>query len=307
MTKYSFKVEAADIGIRLDLFIAIKSQEISRSKVREILNSGKVRVDGEIEYRPQLKMQLGSLVEVVYEQQKKVNNKIIPQNIPLDIVYEDSDLLIINKPEGMVTQPATGNWQGTLVNALLYHYNEIRGLGAKERAGLINRIDKDTSGLVLVGKTSKALWYYTRLFAQREIQKTYLAVIVGNIEKLMKEKELIITNYLGRNPKIRTKFSKVNNENGRFSETRIKLIKTMDFEGKQFALLQVEPKTGRTHQIRVHLSGLGCPILGDRIYGKNNKFERMMLHAWKIKMRFLDGQEREVTAPIPKIFNNFKV
>jgi len=252
-------------------------------------------------------MQLGSLVEVVYEQQKKVNNKIIPQNIPLDIVYEDSDLLIINKPEGMVTQPATGNWQGTLVNALLYHYNEIRGLGAKERAGLINRIDKDTSGLVLVGKTSKALWYYTRLFAQREIQKTYLAVIVGNIEKLMKEKELIITNYLGRNPKIRTKFSKVNNENGRFSETRIKLIKTMDFEGKQFALLQVEPKTGRTHQIRVHLSGLGCPILGDRIYGKNNKFERMMLHAWKIKMRFLDGQEREVTAPIPKIFNNFKV
>lgn len=306
MAKYNFNVEAADVGIRLDLFIAIKSQEISRSKVRELLNKGGVKVNRQTEYRPQLKMQLEDTVEIEYEREEIVKNKIHPQNIPLDIVYEDPDLLIVNKPEGMVTQPATGNWQGTLVNALLYHYTEIKGLGAGDRAGLINRIDKDTSGLVLVGKTSKALWYYTRLFAERQIQKTYLAVIVGEIDKLIKQKDIIISNYLGRNPKIRTKFSNVSDENGRYSESRIKLIKTMVFRGENTALVQVEPKTGRTHQIRVHLSGLGCPILGDRLYGKNNKFERMMLHAWKTKMRFLDGQVREVTAPLPEIFKQFQ-
>lgn len=306
MAKYSFKVEAADNGIRLDLFIAIKSQDISRSKVREILNRGDIKVDGQVEFRPQLKMQQGSTVEIEYEPEKTSRSRIIPQNIPIEIVYEDSDLVIINKPEGMVTQPATGNWQGTLVNALLYHYSEIKDLGVNERAGLINRIDKATSGLVLAGKTSKALWYYTRLFAERKIQKTYLAVIVGDVDKFIKQEEMLITNYLGRNPKVRTKFAKVDNVNGRYSETRIKLIQTLEFHGEKAALLQVEPKTGRTHQIRVHLSGIGCPILGDRLYGKNNKYERMMLHAWKIKMRFLDGQIREIIAPMPEIFKNFQ-
>lgn len=306
MAKYSFKVNAKDIGIRLDLFIAINSQEISRSKVRELLNKGVVEVNERVEYRPQLKMQLGDSVEFVYESENAVDNKILPQNIPLDIVYEDSDLIIVNKPEGMVTQPATGNWQGTLVNALLYHYNEINGLGSRDRAGLINRIDKDTSGLVLVGKTSKGLWYYTRMFAERKIKKTYLAIIVGEIDRFIEQKDMLITNYLGRNPKTRTKFSSVSNQNGRYSETRIKLIKILEFKGQKAALVQVEPKTGRTHQIRVHLSGIGCPILGDKLYGKNNKFERMMLHAWKINMQFLDGQIREVVAPIPKIFKEFQ-
>jgi 23S rRNA pseudouridine1911/1915/1917 synthase len=305
MAKYSFKVEDPDVGIRLDLFIAIKSGDISRTQVRECLNKGQVKVNGQVEYRPQLKMQLSSEVEIeIKENDVVAKQALIPQNIPIDIVYEDQDLLIVNKPEGMVTQPATGNWQGTLVNAVLYHYKEIQELGQKERAGLINRIDKDTSGLVLIGKSSKALWYYTRLFAQREVQKTYLAIIIGNINKVFVQDELLINNYLGRNPKNRTKFSMVDKKDGRYSETRIKIIQKFEFKQQQAALVQVEPKTGRTHQIRVHLSGIGCPILGDKKYGKNNSFERMMLHAWKIKMRFLDGHIREITSKVPDIFDS---
>lgn len=303
MRKIKFEVKEEDKNTRLDLVIVLNSNELSRSQVRNYINSGKVTVNDQVEFRPNIKVEKGSRIEVKLEVDQIEPLRIEPENIPLDIIYEDKDLVVINKPAGLVTHPATGNWNGTLLNGLVYHFKDLINLGDKVRSGLIHRLDKETSGLVLVGKTAKGLWYYSKLFAERKVQKTYIAIITGNIDKSFKEYELKVVNYLGRNPKFRTKYTKVNIEKGRLSESDIKLIRKIDINSKQLGWVEVRPKTGRTHQIRVHLSGLGCPILGDNLYGKNNKFSRMMLHAWKIELICLDGQKREFEAPIPQEFS----
>jgi len=303
MHKILFEVKEEDKNTRLDLVIVLNSNELSRSQVRNYIDAGKVLVNDQVEFRPNIKVEKGSRVEVRIESEDIKPNQIAPENIPLDILYEDKDLVVINKPAGLVTHPATGNWSGTLLNGLLFHFKDLVNVGDNIRSGLIHRLDKETSGLVLVGKTAKGLWYYSRLFAERGVQKTYIAMITGNIDQIFKERELKVTNYLGRNPKFRTKYTKVDAHEGRFSESDIKLIRKFKHKSQVLGWVEVRPKTGRTHQIRVHLSGLGCPILGDKLYGKNNQFPRMMLHAWKIEIVCLDGQKREFEAPIPPEFN----
>ena len=298
-------VSPKNSGLRLDLFIVISTDKFSRIKVREILNEGLIKVNDNIEYRPHYKVREGDKVfvdEEKFEGAKVIKEefKIIPEKMNLDILFEDEDLVVINKPSGLVTHPATGNWNGTLLNGLLYHFKNLKNVGDNVRSGLIHRLDKDTSGLVLVGKTGKGLWYYSKLFAERDISKTYLAIIVGNIEESFnKSNELIIRDYLGRNPKRRTKISSVEEFRGKYAESTVVLMRKFNFGNRLAALVRVLPKTGRTHQIRVHLSKLGCPILGDPLYGKNNRYKRLMLHAWRLKLVCLDGVEREFEAPIP--------
>jgi len=221
---------------------------------------------------------------------------VIPENIEIEILYEDKDLIAVNKPEGMVVHPASGNASGTLVNALLYRYKHLKNVGDKIRTGLINRIDKDTSGIVLVGKTNRALWFYSRQFANREIEKTYLAVVKGDFSKRVHgNNQLKVSNYLARNPKNRTKFAVVAPGEGRLAISRFKLIDiSID---RSYSLLEVNIETGRTHQIRVQLSALGYPVVGDKVYS-NVKNNRLLLHAYKIKLTLLNGSYHEIEAQV---------
>lgn len=294
-------VKSDDAEQRLDLYLTFMSKDLSRSKIKSQIENGNVFINGEVEYKPNYKVVEGDEIETKYVKDNQVFEGIVPQNIPLEIVYEDKELLVIDKPVGMVVHPATSNWDNTLLNAVAYKYKDFNNVGDKVRAGLIHRLDKETSGLVLVGKTNKALWYYTKLFSERKVQKTYLALVRGNFRNKF-GMTYEVENYLGRNEKNRKKFSKVPPSKGRLARTRIRFIKSIKEEDKHFSLLEAYPETGRTHQIRVHLSGLGFPIMGDQVYGKGNDFERLMLHAWKLKLKLMDGQIVEFEANPDKLF-----
>jgi 23S rRNA pseudouridine1911/1915/1917 synthase len=303
MPKYNLLADKA--GERLDLFLSIRINSISRAHIRNLIGDGKLTLNGKIEFRPHYKIRLGDSFEL-NDDSPKVNTEIVPENIPLEIIYEDDDLVVINKPAGLVVHPATGNWSGTLMNALHFHFKEMQSVGDKIRSGLIHRLDKDTSGLILVGKTNKGLWYYSKLFAQREVEKTYLAIVAGNIGPELEEGTTVVRNYIGRSLGNRLKFGEVPvSRGGRLAETKLEFMKLLhDQKGNNYSLLKAQPKTGRTHQIRVHLSQLGFPIIGDVIYGKNFKdFPRLMLHAWQIKLKLIDGKETTFEAPIPADFH----
>ncbi|MEI7578859.1 MAG: RluA family pseudouridine synthase [bacterium] len=295
----TFQVEEDNSGIRLDLFLAHSQNTYTRSSVKSHINAGKVLVNQAVEFKPNYRVKIGDQIVVDFEISKA--GEIIAQDIPLDIIYEDSDLLVINKPVGQVVHPATGNWQNTLVNALVFHFKEMEKVGENIRSGLIHRLDKDTSGLVLIGKTNKGLWYYSKLFAERKVVKTYLAVVLGNVKERFPSGKFSIENYLGRNPIKRKKFTVVSAEKGKLAETDFILQNLINVNGRICSILEVSPRTGRTHQIRVHLSKSGYPILGDQIYGRT-KFPRLMLHAWKIEVLLMTGKMKEFIAPIPEEF-----
>jgi len=298
------KVKKQDESQRLDLYVVLQNNSISRTHLKKLINEGKVMVNGLVEFRPHLKVRENDeiIVEILIEDQPKQN--IIPQDIKLNIIYEDKDLLVVNKPSGMVIHPAQGNMKNTLMNAVVYKYQQMEGVGDKVRSGLIHRIDRETSGIVLIGKTNKGLWFYSKLFANREIEKTYLAIVAGNIETKIPNGGLKISNYLGRNPKDRKKYTSLPLAmGGRNAETNIEFVKNINLDGKNCSVVIAKPKTGRTHQIRVHLSNWGYPIMGDTIYGKNNNYQRLLLHAWKISLTLLDGTKKTFIAEIPKEFN----
>ncbi|MCA9383543.1 RluA family pseudouridine synthase [Candidatus Dojkabacteria bacterium] len=288
-------------GERLDLFLTKVQNEFSRSAVKKQLNDAVVKVNDEVEYRPNYKVKLGDIIEFNFIQEE-LPTEIVPQDMPLDIVYEDKDLLVINKPVGLVVHPATGNWEGTLMNAVAYHYKEQHTVGDNIRSGLIHRLDKDTSGLVLIGKTNKGLWYYSKLFAERKVKKTYLVVVRGDLRKYSSKSEFTVRNYLGRNTKNRKKFTDTDEQHGKIAETKFIFRNIIEIEGKVFSLVEAKPHTGRTHQIRVHLSSIGHPVLGDVIYGRVNKYKRLMLHAWKLSLTGLNGEELKFEAEIPEEF-----
>lgn len=298
-----YEVTKEDVGQRLDLYLTFKSGKLSRSMVKKQIEKNNIYVNGEVEFRPNYKVSLGDKIEARYEDQKIPFDKIVPQNIPLKIIYEDDDLLAIDKPAGMVVHPATSNWDNTLLNAVAYKYKEMENVGDKTRAGLIHRLDKDTSGVVLVGKTNKALWYYTKLFSQREVKKTYIALVRGDFaSKLGIVQE--VENYLGRNERNRKKFTKVPPSKGRLAKTTIKFVKLVKKPEGIFSLVEAYPETGRTHQIRVHLSSLGFPIMGDIVYGKGNDYKRLMLHAWKLELKLMSGKVVEIESKPENIFFN---
>ncbi|MCA9379567.1 RluA family pseudouridine synthase [Candidatus Dojkabacteria bacterium] len=300
----TLKVEESQEGKRLDLFLAFKFNDLTRSIVKKQIESGNVRVENVIEYRPNYKVRKNDEINCDFEIEEKGGNGIIPQDIPLKIIYEDENLVAIDKPVGMVVHPSTSNWDSTLLNALFFRYSDLSKVGDSKRSGLIHRLDKDTSGIVLVGKTNEGLWYYSKLFAERKIEKTYLAVVKGDFYEKFGPIEQIVDNYLGRNQINRKKFAKVSPSKGKKAITAITFLRTLEYQGQPYSLLKVQPKTGRTHQIRVHLSELGFPILGDVVYGKGNAYPRLMLHAWKLKLKMLTGEQKELEAKPDESFNN---
>ncbi len=282
---------------RLDIFVAEKS-EITRSAAAKLCDDGNVLVNGKVA-KKRTALKGGDSVSVTLPE--PVLDDALPQNIPLDIVYEDDDLLVVNKPKGMVVHPAPGNPDGTLVNALLYHCGEsLSGINGVIRPGIVHRIDKDTSGLLIVAKNDNAHNILAEQIKAHSFTREYEAVVYGNLPQY----EGTIDAPIGRHPVFRKQMAVVA-RGARDSVTHYKVIAR--YKGFTHVLLRLE--TGRTHQIRVHMSYIGHPVAGDAVYGpKKNVITRLggqCLHARKIGFKHPDGRYLEFSSELPEYFKAF--
>lgn len=256
---------------RLDLYLAEELESISRSTVQKLIKSGHVTVNSKLKKASYI-LKDGDEVLVSIPEEKPI--RILPENLPLDIVYEDDDLAIVNKPQGMVVHPAPGNYSGTLVNALLYHIDELSMVNGIIRAGIVHRLDKDTSGLLVIAKNDKIHNELASQFKKRTVLREYIALVFNDLKEGGE-----INKPIGRNPKDRKKMAVVSN--GKEAITTYEIINSYN----RYTLLKVGLKTGRTHQIRVHMSYINHPIVGDPIYssGKNEfNINMQLLHAYKL-------------------------
>ena len=246
-------------NIRIDKLISELGNDISRSSIQRMIENGNILVNNK-KVKVSYKVAEGDLITIEEEEPTEVD--LIPQNIPIDIIYEDNDILIVNKEKGMVVHPGNGNPDKTLVNAVMARCKDsLSGIGGKIRPGIVHRIDKDTSGLVIIAKNDKAHIDISNQIKNREVEKIYLALVRG----VIKENNAIINMPIGRSTKDRKKMAV--DKNGKEAITEFKVIKRY----KDFTYIEVKIKTGRTHQIRVHMSEIGHPIVGDTVYsnGKN--------------------------------------
>jgi len=286
------------VGQRLDVYIA-ERERISRSAAQKLIESGAVTVNGE-EKAKNYRLREGDIVEC--ELPEPVPADAQPEDIPLDIVWEDDSLLVVNKPKGMVVHPAPGHPSGTLVNALLYHCGKsLSGIGGVLRPGIVHRIDRDTSGLRCVAKTDEAHESLARQLASRTLQRRYRAVVIGNI----KNESGTVSAPVGRHPVDRKKMAVV--PGGRAAVTHYKVVER--YRGYTQLALQLE--TGRTHQIRVHMAHIGHPVLGDPVYGRKTKWERaheellcgQCLHAKSLELIHpKTGEQMHFDSPLPDYF-----
>jgi 23S rRNA pseudouridine1911/1915/1917 synthase len=256
-------------GLRIDQFVVTHLPALSRARVQSLLKSGCITLNG-VEAKASARLRAGDLVRVTLP--PPVPSSVDAQDIPLDVLFEDRDLIVINKPAGLVVHPAAGNRDGTLVNALLHRCEELSGVGGVERPGIVHRLDKDTTGCLVAAKNDAAHQSLVRQFAGRSVSKIYLALVNGHFSK----KSGVVDAPIGRHPVHRQKMAVV--ERGRSAKTSWRVLRELA-EG---SLVECTLHTGRTHQIRVHLKHLGHPLLGDETYGKRGKFLRQMLHAWKL-------------------------
>jgi 23S rRNA pseudouridine1911/1915/1917 synthase len=267
------RVDLDDKGKRLDKFLAQEfSKEFSRSFLQRLLKGGKVLLNGQVPKGHHI-VDTGEYVEVMVP--RPVESAIKAEKIPLDIVYEDKYLLVVNKPQGMVTHPAPGNYDGTLVNALLGHCHGLSGIGGVSKPGIVHRLDKGTSGLLVVAKTDEAHKKLAKQFKDKTTKRVYMALVKGNVELDNGTVELPIGRHVRDRKKMAVKFDE---EGSKLAVTHYKVIKRFG----DFTLLECTLGTGRTHQIRVHLSYIGYPILGDEKYGSRGNFKMPMLHAARI-------------------------
>lgn len=285
-------VGADEGGVRLDKYLSAQLPDLSRSFAQALIAEGHVRVAGTAR-KANYTVKPGDRIELEIPPPEPTAARA--QEIPLDILFEDAALLVINKPAGMVVHPGAGHATGTLVNAVLGHAPEIV-TGNAERPGIVHRLDRDTSGVLLVAKTDTALHELTRQFSGREIHKTYLALVQGVVKTPAAE----IDAPLARDPHDRKKIAICANPNARAAVTRYRVLA----QTEKFALLRVEPETGRTHQIRVHLAFIKHPVVADAVYGKRKNdlgLERQFLHAWRIRLKHpTTGRVLEFEAPLPK-------
>src|SRR5437016_9907976 len=294
-TTIELVVPKDDAKLRLDRVLAKQLPEYSRSRLQQLILAGFVRVNGAIT-RPSHLVRAGDKIELTEPPVEKIENQ--PEPIPLEILFEDKDLIVINKPAGLVVHPGAGHRSGTLVNALLHHCSTLSGIGGKERPGIVHRIDKETSGCLVAAKNDMAHRELSKQFTARTVEKIYLALVAG---KLRKERD-IIENKIGRHPVHRQRMS-VSSRRGRVAKTEYRVLRSSE----QASLIQCRLHSGRTHQIRVHLHHLGNPVLGDKVYAPRlvKNLPRQMLHAWKLG--FCHPRTREwknFKAPLPDDFQN---
>ncbi len=271
-----FKVE--NENSRIDVYLAEKLKDTSRVTIQRLISNGKVLVNGKT-VKASYKVQEGDKIEV--EEEVPVEISLKPQEIPLDIIYEDKDIIVVNKPKGMVVHPANGNPDGTLVNAIMAICKDsLSGIGGEIRPGIVHRLDKDTSGIIIVAKNDKAHINLSEQIKEHNVKKTYIALVRG----IVKENEATINMPIGRSEKDRKKMAVT--RKGKEAVTHFKVLERYD----KYTLLEVNIETGRTHQIRVHLSQIGYPIVGDEVYS-NGKNE------WNVKGQCLHAKSLEFTRP----------
>ena len=308
--RLSFSVPGTDKGTRIDKWLAMVTGYITRSRLKSLLESGEVSVDNNTVYDPAYRVKSGQVVKLCIPEPSPASP--IPQKIPLNIIFEDTDIIVIDKPPGMVVHPAPGNRDNTLVNALLSHCgNSLAGIGGVRRPGIVHRLDKDTSGLLVAAKTEVAHLELSKQFAARKVQRTYRALIWGIPLPTSGE----IKGNIGRSPKNRKKMA-ILRLGGKPAITKYEVQETYY---RSSCLVQCQLKTGRTHQIRVHLAHIGHPVMGDPLYKGRQRvlknqlpdsarefliaFTRQALHAESLAFSHpITGQLSDFSSPLPSDF-----
>ena len=287
-----FTVPKESARLRLDLFLAGALSQYSRSRLQQLIKEGFVRLNGQTA-RPRQLVRTGDRVEVKEPPPEKVDNA--PEDIPLSILFEDDDLLVINKPPGLVVHPGAGHREHTLVNALLHHCKNLSGIGGKERPGIVHRLDKDTSGCLVAALNDEAHRSLSSEFAGRTVEKVYLAMVKGRVVK----KSGSINAAIARHRVHRQRMTVTTR--GRAALTEYRVVQ----EGPEASLVECRIHSGRTHQIRVHFHHIGHAVLGDKLYAPKfaKDFPRQMLHAWKLGFKHpRSGEWKSFEAPLPDDF-----
>ena len=287
-----------DRGLRLDIFLSRHVEALTRSQILLLNKSGAIRIDGRLD-KAGYRIRGGETIEVDLRTAEPA--PITPEQIPLQIHFEDQDLAVIEKPAGLVVHPGSGTRGGTIANALLFHFQNLSDAGGESRPGIVHRLDKKTSGLLIVAKNNVAHARLSAAFQDRKIQKSYLALVHGKPGRPSAAIELAV----GRHPAIRTKMA-ASQTKGRAAYTEYKVVE----EYRGFSLLEVKIKTGRTHQIRVHLSVIGHPVVGDDVYGERSykeftkkfgEFHRYFLHAAALRFDHpMTGKPMEFHSALPE-------
>ncbi len=283
-------------NVRLDAFISGKNDKLSRTMIQRLIEDGEILVNGN-KKKMAYKVQIGDVIEINIPAPKETDIKA--QNIPLKIVYEDNDIIVVNKPKGMVVHPANGNPDGTLVNAVMaLCKGSLSGIGGEIRPGIVHRLDKDTSGLIIVAKNDLAHINMSKQIKDRQVKKIYVALVKGNIS----EDEATINMPIGRSTKDRKKMAV--RKDGKEALTHFKVLKRYE----KYTLLEIKIDTGRTHQIRVHMAEIGHPVVGDIVYsnGKNEfGIEGQMLHAGSLDFKHpITGKQMHLEAELPQYFKD---
>ncbi len=295
MENIKIKVKENDKNIRLDKFLSNKLQDLSRSYLQKLLKKNYIKVNHE-KVKKSYKISVGDDILVKIPPPEKTDIK--PKKMDLDIIYEDQNIIVINKPAGLVVHPAPGNWNNTLVNGLLAYTDDLSGISGEKRPGIVHRLDKETSGVLVVAKDDQSHKNLSEQFKQRKVEKIYKTVVKG----IVPHKSGKIKAPIGRDPDNRKKMA-VTKKNSKKAITRFKLLEKQN----NYSLLQILLKTGRTHQIRVHMSYYGYPVVGDEKYGNNKeKLSSQLLHAYKLGL-FHPVREEWIVfkAPLPLEFKNF--
>lgn len=295
MTAYTLTTELCDEGLRLDRFLSEELEDHSRSFLQKLIKEGLVTVDGK-PVKANYRLSAGQQVSVQVREPEEVN--IEPQEMPLDILYEDGDVCIVNKPKGMVVHPAAGHYRDTLVNGIMYHCQDsLSGINGSLRPGIVHRIDKDTTGALIICKNDKAHSCIAEQLKEHSITRRYRAIIIGNLS----EDEGTVDAPIGRHPTQRKKMA-VNRNNGKRAVTHYRVLAR--FRG--YTYIECRLETGRTHQIRVHMASIGHPLLGDTVYGSSRNpyhLEGQALHAMILGfVHPRTGEYMEFTAPLPEYF-----
>lgn len=291
----NYTIEEENVGKRLDLFVSENEVDMSRSFVQGIIEKQQVKVNGQIK-KSNYKLRVGDQVQV--ELAEPVELQVEAEDIPLDIIYEDSDVIVINKPQDMVVHPAPGNYTGTLVNGLLYHCKDLSGINGVIRPGIVHRIDKDTSGVLVVAKNDKSHNSLAMQLKDHSMKRTYYAIVEG----IVKEEEGTVRTNIGRHPVERIKMAVV--KDGKEAITNYKVLERF----KSNTLVECRLETGRTHQIRVHMAHLHHPLIGDQVYGyKKQKFklQGQALHAKNLGfIHPTTGEYMEFDSQLPEYFQD---
>jgi len=290
MKTTDFRVETAAVGARLDQFLAASVSALSRVRIQDLIKAGHVTLNGHAT-KPNARLRAGD--EITLVEPPPVSTETVPEAIALDVLFEDDDLIVLNKAAGIVVHPAAGNWSGTIVNALLHHCRALSGIGGELRPGIVHRLDKETSGCLVAAKNDVAHQSLAKQFAGREVTKIYLALAAGKF----RQASGVIEESIARDP-VRRKRMAISAV-GRAAKTSYRVLRELPVG----TLVECTLHTGRTHQIRVHLEHICHPLLGDPVYGKRGRFARQMLHAWRLGFGHpRTGERMNFESPIPPDF-----